>query len=381
MNTKKSPLASIISVCLLFLLITLGQGSGSSQSAMARGEEKAEASQEILKTMPLTMPKDYSDEEIDRMLEDIQEVDDSADIEGAADGARPDISGEDKALGEKIKQDPEPYADDFKSVLWLNAHPWVVWYICSDYEWLEAHPRIAARIYLNYGFWHRYPRIAYIIVCNRPFLNRYPGIAMVVYDDDLWFLDHPFVAREVYRNYQFFHRHPHLYERYYRHREWMLRHPGVARIAYPDRALYRNHPEYLERAYEYRRMAVRDRLIRDTHMQKMQERMKFGAAYHRPEGSRPNTNRRPGGGHEPDHQQGADHRQIRGNGRPDRLIRQGETYKPDRNNRHGARPEGTISNKGTGLVDGQRGRRGPDGGARPQGPQGEKGKGGGERRR
>lgn len=234
-----------------------------------RAEENTD---DFLKQMPESMPGDYSDEEIDRMLTDTQQVDDSSDTEGKEATEKPDLSEHDKELLEAIENDPDAYTDEFTSTVWLNNNHVVIWHLCSNYAWLEAHPRVAARIYLNYTFWSAYPDIAYIIVCNTPFLTRYPHITMRIYVHDDWFILHPFVAREVYRNYVFFDRYPRLIDRYYRHHEWINRHPGIARIAYGNHGAFKSRPEYLPHVYTYRRHALQKGTMRQEHMRRMHER-------------------------------------------------------------------------------------------------------------
>lgn len=237
----------------------------------AFGEETVNIN-EMLATTPEEMPKDYTDEEIDQMLDDIQEIDETADTEGKEDSEAPVLSDSDRALVEDIRKHPEKYAEKIKEMEWLEAHPWVIWAILSDFVWIEAHPHFAARIYLNYGFWHRYPRIAYIIVLNRPFFVRYPRITFVVYSHDDWFILHPFCAREIYLNYVVFNRYPRLYERYYRHHEWIHRHPRIIRAAYGNRDLFRSQPHHLTYVYKSRREAVRTQIIRRPHLKKMHDR-------------------------------------------------------------------------------------------------------------
>ncbi len=238
---------------------------------------------EMLARTPEKIPRDYSDEEIDQMLEDIQEVDDAADIENREDSEPPSLTDDDRALVEDIKNNPEKYAEKIKDMEWLDAHPWAVWSICSDYVWIDEHPRFAARIYLNYSFWSRYPKIGYIIVCNRSFLVRYPDITMVIYSYDEWFLQHPFCAREVYGNYVIFNRYPALCDRYYRHHQWLHNHPGVLKIAYGNRKLFQTRPRYLRHAYSFRRHAVRQHIIRRPHLKKMHDRWMDDASRRRAE--------------------------------------------------------------------------------------------------
>jgi hypothetical protein len=327
MELKNRPHSRILMLILFSLLVPFFQGSGWSTVGRVCAVETNDGGdvEDILRNTPGTMPKDYSDQEIDRMLEDIQQVDDASDVEGIEDSKQPDLSDEDRALGEAIKSDPGRYDDELKSLVWLNAHPWVVWYICYDYAWLDAHPHYAARIYLNYDFWYRYPQIAYIIALNRPFLIRYPRITTMVYQHDEWFIRHPYVAREVYRNYLFFNRYPDLYQRYYRHQEWIHRHPGIVRIAYGNRSLYKKHPEYLGHVYQYRRYALQHRMINDRHVKKMHGEMRREA-----ERRSHDTGR--------DKDRGKQHGDQRDRGASEKLIRQGEQYNPDREYRHGQVP-------------------------------------------
>ncbi|MBN2160896.1 MAG: hypothetical protein JW807_16015 [Spirochaetes bacterium] len=255
---------------LIFSIAGFLAGPGTS-SGTAFGEE-AVNTDEMLEKTPEEMPKDYTDEEIDQMLDDLQEIDETADTEGKEESEPPVLSKSDKALVEDIRKNPEKYAERIKEMEWLDAHPWVIWTVLSDFVWIEAHPNFAARIYLNYGFWHRYPKIGYIIVLNRPFFVRYPKITFVVYSYDNWFILHPFCAREVYLNYVVFNRYPRLYDRYYRHHEWIHRHPRIIKAAYGNRDLFRTHPQHLKHVYQYRREAVKHRAIRQPHLKKMHDR-------------------------------------------------------------------------------------------------------------
>jgi hypothetical protein len=261
--------------CTIFVLSLMGflPGSGLITAGRAVAQDAVDID-EMLKQSPEKMPQNYSDEEIDQMLQDVQQIDDSSDTQGSEDSLQPDISDEDRALVEDIRNNPEKYAEQIKTKVWLNAHPWVIWSLCSDFVWIDANPNFAARIYLNYDFWCRYPKIAFIIVSNRPFLVRYPRITARIYLYDDWFLGHPFCAREIYRNHLFFVRYPGYADRYYRHHQWMRGHPGVVRIAYGDPEIFRAHPQYLGHVYEYRRLAVRNHLIRQAHLPQMRDRWK-----------------------------------------------------------------------------------------------------------
>jgi hypothetical protein len=261
--------------CTIFVLSLMGflPGSGLITAGRAVAQDAVDID-EMLKQSPDQMPENYSDEEIDRMLEDIQQIDDSSDTEGREDSEKPEISSADRALVEDIKRNPEKYAEQIKSMVWLDARPWVIWWLCYDNVWIEAHPNFAARIYLNFDFWYRYPKIAFIIMSNRPFLIRYPRITARIYLHDDWFIEHPFVAREIYMNHIFFVRYPRFADRYYRHYQWMRGHPGVIRIAYGDQKIFKAHPQYLGNVYEYRRHAVRNQIIRKEHLPHMRDRWK-----------------------------------------------------------------------------------------------------------
>jgi len=255
-------------------------GSGLFSAGRAIAQEGVNID-EMLNQSPEKMPENYSDDEIDQMLEDMQQIDDSTDTEGREDSVQPDISDDDRALIEDIKNNPEKYAEQIKTMAWLDAHPWVVWSLCSDYVWIDANPHFAARIYLNYDFWYRYPKIGFVIVSNRPFLVRYPRITARIYLHDDWFIGHPFCAREIYRNHVFFARYPKFADRYYRHHQWMRNHPGVIRIAYGNPEFFRAHPQYLGHVYEYRRLAVRNHLIRQDRLPPMRDRWKHEFSHDR----------------------------------------------------------------------------------------------------
>ena len=273
MHKMKNILTYKFYLILIFSIFTFYPGIGFIAAGRAFAQNDVNTDY-MLNQMPDAMPKNYTDEEINQMLEDVQKVDDSSDNEGIVDSEPPVVSDTDSALVEDIKNNPEKYAEYFRDMDWLDAHPWVVWSLCSDYAWIDAHPYIGARIYVNFGFWYRYPKIAYIIACNRPFLVRYPRITLVIYQHDDWFIQHPFIAREIYRNYVIFNRYTDLYNRYYRHQTWIQRHPGIVRIAYGNRALFKSHPQYLGTIYTYRRNAVRQHIIRQPHLKIMYERMR-----------------------------------------------------------------------------------------------------------
>jgi len=182
---------------------------------------------------------------------------DSSDTEGREDSEKPEISSADRALVEDIKRNPEKYAEQIKSMVWLDAHPWVIWWLCYDYVWIEAHPNFAARIYLNFDFWYRYPKIAFIIMSNRPFLIRYPRITARIYLHDDWFIEHPFVAREIYMNHIFFRPVSQICGQVLPALPVDARPSGrdKDRLWRPEN--FKAHPQYLGNVYEYRRHAVR----------------------------------------------------------------------------------------------------------------------------
>jgi len=346
-----------ISLIMFALLIPLylGNGTGSSGTAIAQEEPAYDTeADEMLKEMPESMPKDYTDDEINRMLEDVQQVDDSKDVEGREKTEAPPVTDEDRALIEDIRENPEKYAGYIKDREWLDTHPVVIWSLCSDFEWINAHPQFAARIYLNYDFWSNYPYVAYVIVSNRPFLVRYPRITLVVYGYDGWFIGHPFIAREVYRNYVIFNRYPDLYHRYYRHREWLHRHPGVMKIACGNRELIKAHPGYLGEIYKYRREAIKNHHIPPRHMKKMYTSWKSDPRHdrnYRP--ARPNKEwkLRPDQprGKKPDRSDDRDRGSRsgkQGGGTSDKLINRGEKYRPDKEFKRGAAPARDKKNLG-----------------------------------
>ncbi len=367
MKARRRLIFTIFSVSLFTLLIPLCLGSGSGASGMARAQDVSgnEADvDEMLKEMPESMPKDYSDDEINRMLEDVEQIDDSKDVEGREETEAPSVSDEDQALIDDIRENPEKYAEFIKDREWLDAHPAVIWSICSDYVWIDAHPQFAARIYLDYDFWSRYPYVAYAIVCNRPFLVRYPRVSLAVYGYDGWFIQHPFIAREVYRNHVIFNRHPDLFHRYYRHREWLHRHPGVVKIAYSNRDLFKSHTRYLDDIYRYRREAIRKHAIHPRHIEKIHTRWKSDPRRnktYRPSG--PNKewklnsekprgkNMKRGDGRAVNTDRQRDNR-----GKSDQLIKRGKEYKPDREYKRGVVPapdKKIIHSKEGGRGDGR----------------------------
>ena len=271
----------VYGTCTIFFLSLAGLLAGSGLTPAGISVAQEVNIDEMLKGSPEKMPQDYSDDEIDQMLDDVQHIDDSADTEGKEDTVRPELSPDDRALVEDIKRNPEKYAEEIKSMDWLDAHPWVVWSVCSDFAWIDVNPHFAARIYLNYDYWCRYPKIAYIIVSNRPFMVRYPRITARIYVYDDWFIQHPFIAREIYMNDVFFVRYPDFIDRYYRHQDWMYRHPGIIRIAYGHPEIFKARPQYLEHVYSYRRQAVRGNLIRHDYLPKMRDRWKHEFSFDR----------------------------------------------------------------------------------------------------
>ena len=319
-------------VLLLSLLISLCAGSGFSARGAARAQDVSAAvteADEMLREMPENMPKDYSDDEINRMLEDVQQIDDSQDLEGKDEINAPPVTDEDRALIEDIRQNPEKYAEYIKDREWLDAHPVVIWSVCSDYVWIDAHPQFAARIYLEYDFWSRYPYVAFVLASNRPYLVRYPRITLAFYGYDSWFILHPFIAREVYRNYVVFNRYPDLFQRYYRHRDWLHRHPGVTKIAYGNRELFKSHVRYLGNIYKFRREALKQREIHPRHVEKMYSHWKSDPRRtntFRPSGPNREWKQRPEGQRKKNLNRGQ-------GGKSDKLIKRGEQYRPDRDNR------------------------------------------------
>jgi hypothetical protein len=346
MKTKRGRISFFFSLILpaVLALLYLGSGTGASGIAGAQDVSGTNADMdEVLKDMPESMPKDYSDDEINRMIEDVEQIDDSKDVEGKEEIEAPSVSDEDRALIDDIRENPEKYAEYIKNREWLDAHPVVIWSICSDYVWIDAHPQFAARIYLDYDFWSQYPYVAYIIVRNHPFLVRYPRISLVVYGYDGWFIRHPFIAREVYRNYIMFNRHPDLFRRYYRHREWLHRHPGVIKIACGNRELFKSHTGYLGDIYRYRREAIRKHEIHPRHMEKIYTRWKSDPRHNktfRPSGPNKEWKIRT--------DQPRNKNLNRGDrGKSDKLIKRGEQYKPDREyKRNDGRTINTDKNRG-----------------------------------
>ena len=369
MKSTGERIHKFISLIIIALAIPLCLSSGTSSSGMAVAQDDSSydtGADEMLKEMPESMPKDYTDDEINRMLEDVQQVDDSKDVEGKEKTEAPPVTDEDRALIEDIRENPEKYAGYVKDREWLDAHPVVIWSLCSDFVWINAHPQFAARIYLNYDFWSNYPYVAYVIVSNRPFLVRYSRITLIVYGYDGWFIRHPFIAREVYRNYVIFNRYPDLYHRYYRHREWLHRHPGVMKIACGNRELLKAHPVYLGEIYKYRREAIKKRHIPPRHMEKMHTRWKNDPRHDR--------NYRPAGpnkewkflpdqprGKKPDRGEARDRGSRsgkQGGGKSDRHINRGEQYRPDKEYKHGTVPSpdkkkisGKEGGRDTGTAD------------------------------
>ncbi|TFH39948.1 MAG: hypothetical protein E4G96_08385 [Chrysiogenales bacterium] len=269
--------ASIILPCtLLFALFALSAFPlpgviGEKRAAHAQSMDEP-YSGALLEDMPAALPDNYTDDEIDRMLDDIEAVEEGADPDREKAASAPELNEAEKKLLVELKNDPDSYYDSVQTTVWLDMHYGVVWHLCSDFAWMDAHPRFAARIYLNYRYWQQYPAIAYIIVLNRPFFVRYPRITLVVYQHDAWFIRHPYIAREIYLNHVIFNRYPGLVHRYYRHHEWIRRYPAVARAAYGNRKVVKAYPGYRGHAYRFRRHAVEKRLISAPHMKKMYER-------------------------------------------------------------------------------------------------------------
>ena len=252
--------------------IALSLISGSYKSAgQALAIENSEVD-EILEAMPEDIPENFSDEDIDELMKDIDNVDEEADTARKEDAEAPDTTDEDRDIAEKIKKNPEDYHSWLRDELWLARHYTVVWLLLSDYEWVMAHPRTAIILYVNYRYWQQYPQIAYVIVTNRPFLAYYPRVCLMVYRHDTWFLAHPFIACEIYLHHVFFVKYPSAARRYYRHHAWIHRHPRVARAAYGNRDLLRNYPAYTRNAYQYRRQAVKSRQIHQERLHYMHQR-------------------------------------------------------------------------------------------------------------
>jgi hypothetical protein len=273
MKTAQTKTIGRFLVIPTLLIFIISAGTGLSKTGAAYAQESVNTD-EMLTNMPVEMPADYTNEDISRMLEDVQQIDDSSDVEGREESEPPEISENDRELAGEIQSNPDEYSNYIKDAAWLDAHPAAIWLVCSDFRWIDAHPQFAARIYLNYHFWYQHPKIAYLIVSNRPFLVRYPRITLVIYNYDAWFILHPFIAREVFRNYAIFMLYPALYQRYYRHQQWIWKHPGIVRVAYGNRALLAKHPQGLREVYRYRRYAVQHRVIRTRHLATMQKRLK-----------------------------------------------------------------------------------------------------------
>jgi hypothetical protein len=397
MITLKQVLLRVTGTVFFLSLMGFLPGSGIITAGSAVAQDDIDID-EMLRQSPEKMPENYSDEEIDRMLEDIQQIDDSSDTQGKEDGEQPNLSSADRALVEDIKRNPEKYAEQIQSMAWLDAHPWVVWWLCYDYVWIDAHPHFAARIYLNFDFWCRYPKLAFIIVTNRPFLVKYPRITARIYLHDDWFLEHPYVVREIYRNHVFFVRYPRFADRYYRHHQWMHGHPGVARIAFGNPEIFRAHPKYLGHAYEYRRHAVRSHIIRTEHLSKMRDRWKHEFSHDRNRDTKtrvkygqPDSDRVKGRTidktRQPDHGRTIDNRRTPDKGRtidnrrqPDKGRAIDNRRQPEKERTIDNRPQGrTIDNRPQGrTID--NGHRPDNGGSRDRGGKADAGQRGGGNR-
>ena len=120
--TNKMSFALVTGLCLALFGL----------SGTARAVESDEA---LLKQMPENMPGDYSDEEIDRMLSDVQEIEESSETDGTEAADKPALTERDRELLEDIEKDPDRYADEFRSAEWLEQHHVVIWHLCSDYAW------------------------------------------------------------------------------------------------------------------------------------------------------------------------------------------------------------------------------------------------------
>jgi len=262
---------------ILALALMTGNG-GDAGKAWANSGSEAD---EILDAMPDDYPENFSDSDIDELMKDIEDVDESADAEQKKDiePLTPDERA--KALADEIRRHPELYRELLQNEQWLALHEAAMWLILSDFAWVAAHPKIIIPVYMNYRYWQAHPRIAYVIVRNRPFLYAYPRVCVSIYTYDTWFLARPWIAREIYLHHAFFIRHPRHANRYYRHRDWIHRHPAVARAAYGSRDFYRKHPAYLRDAYHYRRVAVRNRHVPEQRVRAMYERRDHYRTWHR----------------------------------------------------------------------------------------------------
>ena len=101
-----------------FLLAVAAVPGNRGMAGMAWANDDREAN-EILEAMPDDVPENFSDADIDELMKDIDEVDESIDVENKqdADALTPDQRA--RALADEIKQDPDLYRIQLQDESWL----------------------------------------------------------------------------------------------------------------------------------------------------------------------------------------------------------------------------------------------------------------------